>query len=192
MVRSALRTVSGKPPDRRDFGKTSTQWAEDATAMTEHGSMENAALLEQANRAGLWFRARKSRPIWARRLSQPERIVTLEGEEWAEVGSFVCRGAAGELWPQSAERLQTKYRATGETEPGGWQRYEPRPEDQGVWAARIEEAFMVRSRWGTLQGKPGDYLLTDAETPGPGQAMWIVDAALFSATYERLGDGDVL
>lgn len=49
-------------------------------------------------------------------------------------------------------------------------------------AVKIPIAFEVRTKEGTMQGKPGDYLC------GPGAAgeFWPVDADVFEATYEPI------
>jgi hypothetical protein len=146
----------------------------------------NRELLDEVKAAGLWFRAKKTRPIWARRLDEPQRVRTLEGDEEVPAGAYLCRGEAGDVWPQTAERLLSKYVAVHETTTDGWQKYEPRPDSAGVWAARIGHPFEVQAAWGRLQGKPGDYLVkdfSDGDQPYPAD-VWIVDAKLFAATYE--------
>jgi hypothetical protein len=148
----------------------------------------NSALLDEVHAAALWFHAKKTRPIWARRLDQPERVKTLEGEEDVPAGNVLCRGEAGDIWPQSAERLEAKYVATDEVSADGWRKHLPHPDNTGVMAARIDHPFAVAAKWGELQGKPGDYLVKnydDRDTPYPDD-VWIVDANLFQATYERV------
>lgn len=148
----------------------------------------NRKLLNEATEGRLWFHAVKTRPIWARRLEQPETIRTLEGDQQAPAGSFLCRGEAGDIWPQTAERLHAKYHAAAEPPADGWQKYLPQPAGQGVMAARIEHPFIVHAPWGELQGKAGDYLVKnfeDGENPDP-EDVWLVDQALFTATYAPL------
>jgi hypothetical protein len=148
----------------------------------------NRALLDEVQAAGSWFHARKTRPIWVKRLEQPERIQTLEGEEDVPAGTYLCRGEAGDLWPQTAERLQAKYVATDELSADGWRKHLPHPDNTGVMAARIDHPFAVTAKWGELTGKTGDFLVKnydDHDTPYPDD-VWIVDAALFQATYERM------
>jgi len=148
----------------------------------------NGDLLEEVAAAGAWFRARKTRPIWARRVETPERVRTLEADEDVPAGSYVCRGEAGDIWPQSSERLAAKYAATDEVSADGWTKYLPNPDSEGVWAARVDRPFEVRSSWGRLSGKPGDYVVKDFDqgaVPYPAD-VWIVDAKLFAATYEAV------
>ena len=148
----------------------------------------NRDLLDEVNAAATWFHAKKTRPIWARRLEQAERVQTIEGEEDVPAGNYLCRGEAGDIWPQSAERLETKYVATDEFASDGWRKYVPHPDALGVMAARLKHPFSVAAKWGDLQGKAGDYLVKnyeDGDTPYPDD-VWIVDADLFEATYERV------
>jgi hypothetical protein len=150
---------------------------------------DNESLLNEVNAAGLWFHAKKTRPIRARQVTEPQQIQTLEGTEEVPAGAYLCRGEAGDLWPQSAERLQEKYQATDEVDAEGWRRYVPHPDNQGVLAARVEHPFTVETSWGTLHGKPGDYLgknFEDRDVAHPSD-VWIVDRNLFEATYEPSG-----
>lgn len=153
-------------------------------------SNPNRAILEEADSNRLWFHARKTRPIWAKRLDQPQQVQTIEGLEMVPAGTFLCRGEAGDIWPQSLDRLADKYQAAGETDSDGWQKYVPRPDNQGVMAAQIPYAFTVHTTWGELRGKPGDYLIKnyeDRDAPHPSD-VWIVDQKLFAATYERVNE----
>ena len=148
----------------------------------------NHRLLDEVNAAKLWFHAKKTRPIWARQLPQAERVRTLEGDEEVPAGQFVCRGEAGDIWPQTPERLIAKYEANDEVSTDGWRKYSPRPDNQGVLAAQIAHAFTVQAKWGQLTGKPGDILVKnfdDRDLPYPAD-VWIVDHALFQATYETV------
>ena len=149
---------------------------------------ENEAILSEVNAAGLWFHAKKTRPIWVRRLDREETIKTLEGDEQVPAGNYLCRGEAGDLWPQTEQRLLAKYDLTDESDDQGWQRCNPKPDAAGVMAAQIPHSFQVVAQWGTLTGKPNDYLIKnheDANTPYPTD-IWIVDQTLFDATYERV------
>lgn len=153
------------------------------------GSMfpENASLLDDVTRQNLWFHAKKTRPIWARRLKRDERVTTLEGDELVPAGNYLCRGEAGDIWPQTEERLRAKYVATDESDAAGFTRWEPHPDAQGVLAAQIDRPFQVRAEWGMLSGKAGDYLLKNYEDRDNARPrdVWIVDQQLFEATYER-------
>jgi len=148
----------------------------------------NAPLLDQVNAAEIWFRAKKTRPIWALQLDVPQRVRTLEGDEEVPAGTYLCRGEAGDVWPQTAEKLLSRYVAVNEPKTDGWQKYNPHPDAAGVWAAKVEHPFEVQAAWGLLRGKPGDYLIKDF-TPGNEPYptdVWVVDAKLFTATYERI------
>ena len=152
----------------------------------------NAAILDEANRAGTWFHARKVRPIRARKLDQDETIQTLEGPVEAKAGAYLCRGEAGEPWPQSATSLHERYLETDDVDAEGWRIFTPRPDAEGVLAAKIDHPFTVQATWGPLKGKAGDYVVkkfADRDLPDPAD-VWIVDASLFQATYAAVADGD--
>jgi hypothetical protein len=145
----------------------------------------NQTILDEVNQARLWFRAKKTRAIWAKRLDRDERVETLEGVEQVPAGTWLCRGEAGELWPQTEQRLHDKYIATEEVDEAGWRKYEPHPDTQGAMAAQVNHPFRVEAQWGTLTGKPGDYLVKnyeDRDVLYP-EDVWIVDQKLFQATY---------
>jgi hypothetical protein len=147
---------------------------------------DNTRLLERLNRTGRWFRARKTGPVWVRVAAKREVVHTLEGVEEVDAGHYVCRGEAGDVWPQAAEHVEARYVATDDVDADGWRKYVPRPHSPGVMAVRVPDAFVVQSRWGTLRGKPGDYLVkndADRDVPFPDD-VWIVDEAIFGRTYE--------
>lgn len=147
----------------------------------------NAAILDEVNRAGTWFHAKKVRSIRARKLEYDETVQTLEGPVEAKSGAYLCRGEAGEPWPQSAKSLHERYVETNEVDSEGWRLFTPRPDTEGVLAARIDHPFSVEATWGTLQGKAGDYVVkqfADRDVPNP-KDVWIVDSTLFEATYQR-------
>lgn len=159
--------------------------------MIKPPSNPNQVLLDEVNGAGLWFRAWKTRPIWAKKLDRAERVETLEGMEDVPAGQCLCRGEAGDVWPQAPERLTAKYEPVGEIDSEGWQKHIPRPDNQGVLAAQISHEFTVHAEWGELRGKPGDYLVKDyedRETEYPDD-IWIVDRSLFVATYDWTTEG---
>ncbi len=146
----------------------------------------NVVLLDEVNALSAWFHARKTRPIWAKKLLARQIVRTLEGEEQVNAGDYLCRGEAGDLWPQTERDLLKRYTMTEEIDAAGWRQYQPNPDAQGVMAAPIPHPFSVQTTWGTLTGKPGDYLLknfSDRETPYPAD-VWIVDQTLFRQTYQ--------
>jgi hypothetical protein len=145
----------------------------------------NRPLLDEMAAGRRWFHARKTRPIWVKQLTAAQRVNTLEGEEDVPAGTFLCRGEAGDLWPQAQERLEAKYEAAGEPDTDGWRKYVPRPDNEGVMAAQVDHEFAIEAEWGTLQGKPGDYVLknySDRDVAAPDD-VWVVDQGLFKATY---------
>jgi hypothetical protein len=188
-----------KKPLVSDAGKSNSQIEAGATHNTVRADtdesdlrrLSNQPLLDEVAAAGLWFHARKTRPIWVRKLESPQRIKTLEGEEEVPAGTFLCRGEAGDFWPQTPERLESKYEATDEASDDGWRKYVPRPDNEGVLAAQIGHSFQVEAAWGTLTGKPGDYVVknySDQDVASPAD-VWIVDQGLFQATYQSVSPG---
>ncbi len=146
----------------------------------------NHALLTEANRAGTWFHARKTRPIWARELDADQTVQTIEGPMNARAGDFLCRGEAGDIWPQKAKTLNERYVRTETVTAEGWRQYQPRPDAEGVMAFQVNHPFNVVTTWGQQTGKPGDFLLKnhrDRDVAEPVD-VWIVDQRLFRATYE--------
>jgi len=149
----------------------------------------NQALLKELNDGQLWFHAKKTRPIWVRRLEKPETVKTLEGEERVPSGNYLCRGEAGDIWPQTEDRLTAKYSLTDDLDDQGWRKCLPKPDASGVMAAQVSHAFHVQAQWGVLSGKAGDFVVKnyeDRDNPDP-KDVWIVDQDLFQATYERVG-----
>ena len=161
------------------------------TQTADSTTSPNKALLDEANVAAKWFHAKKTRPIWARRLEEAQTVKTLEGEEQVEAGHYLCKGEAGDIWPQTEKDLNKRYTATDEVTADGWRKYQPHPDAQGVMATHIDHSFEVQATWGKLSGKPGDFLLknfSDRETASPAD-VWIVDQTLFQQTYEAVAIG---
>ncbi len=147
----------------------------------------NAAILDEVNASGVWFHAKKTAPLWAKRLKEDQAIKSLEGDVNAKAGDFLCRGAAGEFWPQSAERISEKYDPTDEVDADGFRKFLPNSE---VMAAQVDRPFQVETSWGDLEGKAGDFILksfADSEVEYP-DSVWIVDKQLFADTYQRVSD----
>jgi hypothetical protein len=46
---------------------------------------------------------------WARQLTQPMLVNTLEGPVSAQAGEYLCIGAKGEQWPQLRDRFEENY-----------------------------------------------------------------------------------
>ena len=158
------------------------------TQTADSTTSPNKALLDEANAAAKWFHAMKTRPIWARRLEEAQTVKTLEGEEQVEAGHYLCKGEAGDIWPQTEKDLNKRYTSTDEVTAEGWRKYQPHPDAQRVLATPIDHPFEVQATWGKLSGKPGDFLLknfSDRDTASPAD-VWIVDQTLFQQTYETV------
>lgn len=125
--------------------------------------------------------ARKTRSLWARELSEPTEVQTLEGRVTAAPGDYLCRGIHGEQWPQKASKLLEKYVASDEVDADGWRRFDPKRDAPPVEAAAIAHPFRVNAQWGELCGKADDYLVRSVQDASD---IWIVDKAIFEASYE--------
>jgi hypothetical protein len=126
--------------------------------------------------------ARKTKPLWAKLIEQPQAIETLEGILHAAPGDYVCRGIQGETWPHKASKLLEKYLPSGEVDADGWACFYPKPDAAAVQAAQVEAPFRVIAQWGELNGKANDYVVRSATDCTD---IWIVDRAIFEASYEQ-------
>jgi len=125
--------------------------------------------------------ARKTKSIWAKRLEVKQEVATLEGRLVAGPGDYLCRGIIGEHWPQKKAKLLDKYLPSNEIDAEGWQRFDPKPEAAPVEVAQVPHAFRVNAQWGELCGKANDYVV---RSTGDSADIWIVDRAIFEASYE--------
>jgi hypothetical protein len=160
--------------------------ANTATTKARSSMSPNERLLAEVNRAGAWFHARKTRSIWAKKIDSDQTVHTLEGKLKAKSGDFLCRGEAGEIWPQKETALESKYSPTTVVDGDGWRKYDPRPDAEGILAAQVNHPFKLKATWGILSGKAGDYVaknLRDRDVAYP-EDVWVVDQKLFLATYE--------
>ena len=128
------------------------------------------------------FLAKKTKSLWAKRLVASQKVNTIEGEVTANAGDYLCRGIAGELWPQRATKLQEKYESSGEFDSDGWELFNPKPNLAPVEAAQVATSFRVEAKWGELLGKTNDYVVRSTTDPTD---IWIVDQAIFKVSYER-------
>lgn len=152
---------------------------------SEQPANVNKAILDEVNAAAAWFHAKKTAPLWAKQIEENQTTRTLEGPATARAGDFLCRGAAGEFWPQSPERLNEKYDQTEEVDADGFRKFLPRSQ---VMAAQVDHPFQVKTSRGDLMDEPGNFILKsfdDKEVEYP-DSVWIVDKKLFADTYERI------
>jgi hypothetical protein len=162
--------------------------ADTATNAMPSAPSPNTAILDEMTQAHAWFHAKRVRPIWAKLLDKDQKVQTIEGTEEIKAGVYLCRGEAGEVWPQTALRLLDKYEKTDEVDAEGWRKYVPRADNQGVMAAQVKHAFTVHAKWGVLSGKAGDYIVKDFSNRDVAHPddVWIVDQKLFQATYKAV------
>ena len=135
-------------------------------------------LLEVAVRL---IEARKTKSIWAKRAEVEQTVDTLEGSLITGPDDYLCRGIAGEYWPQKFPRILEKYTPTKFFDAEGWQQFDPKPEATPVLAVQMDAPFRIRSEWGELRGKAKDYVVRSmADT----NDVWIVNKSIFEASYE--------
>ena len=125
--------------------------------------------------------ARKTKPLWARRVETAQQIESLEGIQQLKAGDYLCRGIQGEYWPQAHKKLLETYNASGEHDTDGFERFDPKPDGKWVQATTIDQPFRIVAKWGELKGKAGDYIVRSIEDTSD---IWIVDRAIFEASYE--------
>ncbi len=151
----------------------------------------NINLLSQVNNSNLWVHYKKTKPLWAKELLTQETVVTHEGEITYNVGDYLCKGPAGDIWGQQAESLYKKYDPAPDSKPDkdGWNIFIPKPDASGVMAAQIDHNFSVEHPiWGTFVGKAGSYLAKsyeDKDTKFP-ENIWIVKKEIFESNYEKM------
>jgi len=146
----------------------------------------NKALLDQVNKSNRWMHVHKTAGMWGKELTSNQKIKTLEGEEHAKAGQILCKGIAGELWPQEKAQVERKYVKTKVTD-GEWTKYSPRRDLPGFWATPVKGDFQVQTQWGVMKGKDKDYLLknfNDGNKEYPTD-IWVVDRKLFNKSYAQ-------
>lgn len=127
------------------------------------------------------FETRKTKSIWAKRITAQQEVATLEGRLLVQPDDYLCKGIAGEHWPQKYSKLLDKYSPTDEIDSEGWQRFDPKPHATAALAAQVAFDFRVAAHWGELTGKANDYVVRSKLDPTD---IWIVDKAIFEASYE--------
>jgi len=125
--------------------------------------------------------ARKTKPVWAKRVDNDQQVTSLEGVQQLSAGDFLCRGIQNEYWPQSSKKLLGNYTPSGQLDHDGFERFDPKPDGNCVLVTKIDHPFRVVTAWRNLQGKAGDYVVLSMEDPTD---IWIVDLAIFDASYE--------
>ncbi len=125
--------------------------------------------------------ARKTKPVWAKRVDVSQQVRSIEGIQQLKAGDYLCRGILGELWPQSEKKLLDTYNASQEIDRDGFRRYDPKPNGKLVDVAQIDHPFRVIANWGELHGKPGDYVVRSREDTSD---VWIVDRIIFQGSYD--------
>jgi hypothetical protein len=125
--------------------------------------------------------ARKTKPLWAKRIDTAQEITSLEAVQQLKPGDYLCRGVQNEYWPQSQKKLLGTYNPSGQIDKDGFERFDPKPDGKWVQVTAIDHPFRVVAAWGELKGKAGDYVVRSLEDPSD---IWIVDRAIFEASYE--------
>lgn len=110
------------------------------------------------------------------------KIQTLEGEATFVPGDHLAIGVKKEIWPISAKTMADTKEYVSGPDAEGWSLYKT---TTTVMATPMDAEFSVL-RTGTadvLKGKAGDYIVIR------GGEQWVVDAEIFTHTYEPVGPG---
>ncbi len=159
------------------------------------------------NRA--WRLARKTRPIWARKVEREEvgkEFQTADHvKEKARAGVWLCAGVAGEPWFQTLERIEAKYEPDGQenktfefdSKARAYRKYKPKGTVRN-WVAQVKgpgiAGFQVRPGYDPerpLSSPAGGYVVKD-DVADPyrdkPKDVWLVQQSLFESTYEIVRD----
>jgi len=140
-----------------------------------------------AKKRNAWSKVQKSVGIWARQLTKPRTVQTKEGPIDANPGDWLCRGVSGEEWPMGNSTLRSRYRPTNNINDEGFQKWAPKGDP--CFAAEIVDGPVdVRSSWGVMTAKSGDYLMKKLEDENEEYPddVWVVDRTIFKKTYTRV------
>src|SRR5258707_2854377 len=152
-----------------------------------------------------WRLARKTKPMWARRIEPAEVGQELQTADHvaqvAKEGFWLCVGVAGEPWFQAAERVGEKYERRAEEvrqfafdkQPRTYGVFHPR-EALLNWAAQVNDpavaGFFIRPRYDPgrpLYSAVGGYVVKDHVSDpytDKVEEVWLVQQELFDSTYE--------
>ena len=122
-------------------------------------------------------------PVQIRFAATDCTVQTLEGVIHARAGDAIVTGPAGEQWPMAAGSLADKYRPQGALGACLEGVYETIPIDVVARALRVPFVVHLADGRSHLRGEPGDWLVDY----GDGH-LGVVAPAIFSATYDILGD----
>lgn len=111
-------------------------------------------------------------------------IQSLEGPVRFDGGDALLTGTQGERWPVSRGRFEASYRACAPAVMGENGYYVKLPVVVEVRRLDREQQISLDGGRGTLQGRAGDWQITDAS----GES-WIVEASVFDASYALLVQG---
>jgi hypothetical protein len=160
-----------------------------------------------ANKA--WRLAKKTKPIWARRVEADEigkEFQTADHvKEKAKAGAWLCVGVAGEPWFQSFEKIDAKYDADRresktfefDTKAHTYRKYTPKGTVRN-WVAQVKgtgiAGFSIRPGYDPerpLYSPAGGYVVKN-EVRDPyhddPKDVWLVQQSLFDSTYDIIKD----
>lgn len=110
-------------------------------------------------------------------------LQTLEGEVAFEAGDALMTGVKGERWPIRRHRFESTYAPVAPTRMGKNGRYLKKPVEVSARQAKAPESIELQAGSGTLQARPGDWVVT-----APDGHQWVVANEIFHATYQRSED----
>lgn len=122
-------------------------------------------------------------PIDVEFASHAGTLQTLEGEVGYEAGDALMTGVKGERWPIRRQRFESTYAPVAPTQMGESGQYLKKPVEVSARQAKGVETIELQAGAGTLQARPGDWIVT-----APDGHQWVVANDIFHATYQQSKD----
>jgi hypothetical protein len=108
-------------------------------------------------------------------------LQTLEGPVAYEPGDALMRGMIGERWPIRRAHFESTYEPVAPVRMGENGQYIKKAIPVTAQQAKSEESIVLDEGRGTLQAKPGDWILVEDDG-----RQWVVTNDIFTATYQVL------
>eukprot|EP01099_Mayorella_cantabrigiensis_P006474 TRINITY_DN542_c0_g2_i1.p1 TRINITY_DN542_c0_g2~~TRINITY_DN542_c0_g2_i1.p1 ORF type:complete len:298 (-),score=106.14 TRINITY_DN542_c0_g2_i1:3-896(-) len=134
--------------------------------------------LDEKNR---WFVVKKTKAIHVSLKPAGTAVPTTkhpEGEVLPQ-NSLICKGNGSEVWISTRINLEKEYRPTNVVN-GEWQKWLPRHDVPGFWAALIPPKFAKYSGYYIMK----NYSDLDALSP------WLIERKSFNLTYTKIMDAN--
>ena len=100
--------------------------------------------------------------------------------------NIILKGTVGEEWVVTEEKLRKSYIIRDEPLSEG--RISPKPDNNVVWAEKLDEPKDIQTSWGTvLHAKAGDFQIwEDVGGKANEDNTWSINGEVFKTTYERI------